>query len=257
MRGAANGSPCRRRNPIGCAFDPCPARSPTRFSWTRFSNVSRFGRRASIPRSYPIPRPRTAHGCCPTRCACRCDEELARFAQLHASASSHGPTSSCRCSWRCGCRRSGFSIADDVGIGKTIEAGLILRELIDRGEIERFAVLCPPHLVEQWTGELKSKFDLDAVAVTASSAPRLERGLTISQTLFDAHPYTVVSLDYIKSDRRRESFARACPALVVVDEAHACVGTHRGRQQRFELLSVPGRGRVPSHGAADGHPSQR
>ena len=57
-------------------------------------------------------------------------------------------------------------IADDVGIGKTIEAGLILRELIDRGEADRFAVLCPPHLVEQWTGELNAKFDLDAVAVT-------------------------------------------------------------------------------------------
>lgn len=40
-------------------------------------------------------------------------------------------------------------IADDVGIGKTIEAGLVLREMIDRGEAERFAVLCPPHLVEQ------------------------------------------------------------------------------------------------------------
>ena len=104
-------------------------------------------------------------------------------------------------------------IADDVGIGKTIEAGLILRELIDRGEVDRFAVLCPPHLVEQWTGELKSKFDLDAVAVTASSAARLERGLPASQTLFDAHPFTVVSLDYIKADKRRDSFARACPGL--------------------------------------------
>ncbi len=72
-----------------------------------------------------------------------------------------------------------------------------MRELIDRGEADRFAVLCPPHLVEQWTGELNSKFDLDAAAVTASSAPRLERGLPPSQTLFDAHPYTVVSLDYI------------------------------------------------------------
>src|SRR5271165_744744 len=127
-------------------------------------------------------------------------------------------------------------IADDVGIGKTIEAGLILRELIDRGEADRFAVLCPPHLVEQWTGELNAKFDLDAAAVTASSAPRLERGLPPSQTLFDAHPYTVVSLDYIKADKRRDTFARACPKLVVVDEAHACVGTHQSRQQRFELL---------------------
>src|SRR5882757_5670633 len=127
-------------------------------------------------------------------------------------------------------------IADDVGIGKTIEAGLVLRELLDRGEADRFAVLCPPHLVEQWTGELNSKFDLDAAAVTASSAPRLERGLPPSQPLFDAHPYTVVSLDYIKADRRRDTFARACPRLVVVDEAHACVGTHQSRQQRFELL---------------------
>lgn len=127
-------------------------------------------------------------------------------------------------------------IADDVGIGKTIEAGLIMRELLDRGEIDRLAVLCPPHLVEQWTGELRGKFDIDAVAVTASSAARLERGLPASQTLFDAHPFTVVSLDYIKADRRRDSFARACPRLVVVDEAHACVGTHQGRQQRHDLL---------------------
>jgi superfamily II DNA or RNA helicase len=128
-------------------------------------------------------------------------------------------------------------IADDVGIGKTIEAGMILRELIDRGEADRFSVLCPPHLTEQWTGELNEKFDIDAVAVTAASAGRLERGLPASMTLFDAHPFTVVSLDYIKADKRRDSFARACPQLVVVDEAHTCVGTHQGRQQRFELLT--------------------
>lgn len=127
-------------------------------------------------------------------------------------------------------------IADDVGIGKTIEAGLVLRERIDRGEVERFAVLCPPHLVEQWTGELSEKFDLDAVAVTSASAARLERGLPVSETLFDAYPYTVVSLDYIKAEKRRDSFARACPPFIIVDEAHACVGLHRGRQQRFELL---------------------
>lgn len=101
-------------------------------------------------------------------------------------------------------------IADDVGIGKTIEAALIVRELMDRGEVERFSVLCPPHLVEQWTAELQSKFDVDAVAVTATSAAKLERGLPASQTLFDAHSFTVVSLDYIKAEKRRESL----PALV-------------------------------------------
>ncbi len=128
-------------------------------------------------------------------------------------------------------------IADDVGIGKTIEAGLILRELMDRGEVERFSVLCPPHLVEQWETELGSRFGIDAVSVTSSSASRLERGLPLAQTLFDAYPYTVVSLDYIKAEKRRDGFARSCPDFVIVDEAHACVGTHKGRQQRFNLLS--------------------
>ena len=41
-------------------------------------------------------------------------------------------------------------VADDVGIGKTIEAGLIAREFLDRGEVQRLAVLCPPHLCDQW-----------------------------------------------------------------------------------------------------------
>ena len=127
-------------------------------------------------------------------------------------------------------------IADDVGIGKTIEAGLILRELMDRGEVDAFSVLCPPHLVEQWTIELESRFGIDAVAVTSGSAARLERGLPVAETLFDAYPFTVVSLDYIKAERRRDGFARACPDFVIVDEAHACVGTQKGKQQRFALL---------------------
>ena len=127
-------------------------------------------------------------------------------------------------------------IADDVGIGKTIEAGLILREWLDRGTVDSFTVLCPPHLVDQWVSELAEKFDVDAVAVTSARARSLERGLPTSQSLFEAYPFTVVSLDYIKADSRRDDFARACPPLVIVDEAHACVGGERGKHQRFELL---------------------
>ena len=60
-------------------------------------------------------------------------------------------------------------IADDVGIGKTIEAGLIIRELLDRGEIERFAVVCLPHLCDQWQEELVSKFGIEAEIIRSST----------------------------------------------------------------------------------------
>lgn len=127
-------------------------------------------------------------------------------------------------------------VADDVGIGKTVEAALIARELLDRGDVERFTVLCPPHLVDQWVTELEGRFHLRPVAVTAAGAARLERNLPPSESIFTTHPHTVVSLDYIKSERRRAEFLRACPELVIVDEAHTCASTGQGRHQRYELL---------------------
>jgi superfamily II DNA or RNA helicase len=127
-------------------------------------------------------------------------------------------------------------IADDVGVGKTIEAALIARELIDRGEVDRFTVLCPPHLVEQWVSELSRHFNLHAVPVTAGSAARLERNLPAGESIFSTHLFTVVSLDYIKNQRRREEFVRACPEFVIVDEAHTCAAGSRGKHLRYELL---------------------
>ena len=128
-------------------------------------------------------------------------------------------------------------VADDVGIGKTIEAALIARELIDRGEIERLAVICPPHLCEQWQQELAEKFSIDAEVVRTGTAARLERGLRPDESIFEVYPYTVVSLDYITSDRRRDDFLRACPEFVIVDEAHTCVQSNTNtRHQRYQLL---------------------
>lgn len=130
-------------------------------------------------------------------------------------------------------------IADDVGIGKTIESGLIAREMLDQGDVQRLAVLCPPHLAEQWQTELADKFHLDATLVLASTAARLERGLPPGRSVFEEHPIVVVSLDYIKADRRREDFLRACPKLVIVDEAHTCADQGEGRaaaHQRYALV---------------------
>ncbi len=131
-------------------------------------------------------------------------------------------------------------IADDVGIGKTIEAALIIRELLDRGEISRLAVICPPHLCDQWQRELASKFHIEAEVVRPGTVPRLERGLGGHQSLFDAYPFVVVSVDYIKADRRRFDFVRACPEFVIVDEAHTCAAgsSHSGGQhQRHRLVA--------------------
>lgn len=130
-------------------------------------------------------------------------------------------------------------IADDVGIGKTVEALLLARELLDRGECRRLAVLCPPHLAEQWQAEMKEKFHIDAQLVLAGTVRRLERQCRADQSVFDLFPYTVVSLDFIKADRRRADFLRRCPELVIVDEAHTCAfatGETSGRHQRNELV---------------------
>ena len=132
-------------------------------------------------------------------------------------------------------------IADDVGIGKTIEAGLIARELLDRGEVQRLAVLCPPHLAEQWQAELAEKFHINAELVLASTVGRLERHTGVGQSLFDLYPFVIVSTEYIKSTRRREEFIRTCPELVIVDEAHTCAFSEDkrgGRHLRHQLITA-------------------
>jgi superfamily II DNA or RNA helicase len=130
-------------------------------------------------------------------------------------------------------------IADDVGIGKTVEAGLIVRELIDRGEVKRFAVLCPPQIAEQWQTELHAKFHLDAELVLPGTVTRLEKVCRMGQSVFDRFPFVIVSTEFIKADRRRDDFVRECPELVILDEAHTCAraGDGRGtRHQRHQLV---------------------
>ena len=131
-------------------------------------------------------------------------------------------------------------ISDDVGIGKTVEALIILKELMERGEIKRFAVICQPHLCEQWQKELKDKLEIEAEIIRSSTISGLERKLSGSFSVFHYLPYQVISIDYIKSDRRKPIFLNDCPELIIVDEAHIATkpagASSITQQQRYHLL---------------------
>lgn len=132
-------------------------------------------------------------------------------------------------------------IADDVGVGKTIEALLVARELLDRGEVRRLAVLCPPYLCDQWERELREKFNLPAVVVRSSTIAQLERAKPPVQTIYEYYPIQVISIDWVKSQRNKSLFLQFCPELVIVDEAHGAAQSTRGRsaqQQRHQLLKA-------------------
>lgn len=128
-------------------------------------------------------------------------------------------------------------IADDVGVGKTIEALLIARELLELGEIRRMAVLCPPYLCDQWQQELHEKFNLESVAIRSGTVAQLERGLPAGRTIYEHYPVQVASIDYLKSERNRSLFLMHAPELIIVDEAHgATATTDRAQQQRHDLV---------------------
>jgi len=131
-------------------------------------------------------------------------------------------------------------IADDVGVGKTVEALLIIKELVERRKVKRFAVVCLPHLCEQWQAEIRAKLDIEAVIIRSNTQARLDRQIQGDTSVYDYYPYQVISIDFIKSDVRRDVFVEQCPELVIVDEAHTCArptGASASQQQRFHLLS--------------------
>lgn len=130
-------------------------------------------------------------------------------------------------------------IADDVGVGKTVEALLILKELVERKEINRFAVIVSPHLCEQWQIELKDKFGIEAVIIRSNTQAKLDREIQGDTSVYDYYPYQIISIDYIKSDQRRAVFIQKCPEFVIVDEAHTCSKTSNTSQQhRYNLIKA-------------------
>lgn len=125
-------------------------------------------------------------------------------------------------------------IADDVGVGKTIEALIIARELLDRGEIRRFCVLCPPYLCEQWAKEMAEKFNLEPVVIRSGTVSQLERQVPSGTSIYKHFPVQVASIDFVKTDRNRYQFLQFCPELVIVDEVHGAAASQGQSQQQSQ-----------------------
>ena len=104
-------------------------------------------------------------------------------------------------------------LCDEVGMGKTVEAGLILTEYLLRGLVRRVLVLAPPSLVEQWQEEMQSKFNLDFMVY---DSPQFKAHANPWQ----GFPRIIASIDTAKRDSKREQVLAAEYDLVIVDEAH-------------------------------------
>lgn len=145
-----------------------------------------------------------------------------------------------------------YLLADEVGLGKTIEAGLILRELKIRGLARRILVVAPAGLVTQWVSEMKTHFNEDFRLIIPSNLAALRQvaGLDDAENLWRMHDQVVCPLDSVKPlDSRRgwtneqvarhnrerfEDLVSAGWDLIVVDEAHRLGGSTE-QVARFKL----------------------
>ena len=126
--------------------------------------------------------------------------------------------------------RVSLLVADDVGLGKTIEAGLILTELLLRRRIQRVLVLTPASLRQQWREELWDKFSLRFEVVDRQSTDRLRRRLGMDANPWRSFSRIVASYHYLRQPDVREQFLAACRTpegsphlpwdLLIVDECH-------------------------------------
>ncbi len=126
--------------------------------------------------------------------------------------------------------RVSLLLADDVGLGKTVEAGLVLTELILRRRLRRVLVVCPASLRTQWQRELRDKFSLDFEVVDRAATHKLQQRLGLDANPWRTFARAITSYDYLKQDDVLEQFRAASrPAagsphlpwdLLIVDEAH-------------------------------------
>lgn len=115
-------------------------------------------------------------------------------------------------------------IADEVGLGKTIQAGLIVAETIARTPDARVLIVSPAGLREQWRGELGSRFGLGAEVLDAEGVARHAAQLVPGANPWSIHSLAITSIDYVKRPEVMRSLETLIWDVVVFDEAHALAG---------------------------------
>jgi superfamily II DNA or RNA helicase len=120
-----------------------------------------------------------------------------------------------------GCR---VLLADGVGLGKTVEAGLIVAELRARGWIDRVLVLTPAGLRDQWRHELRDRFAIDAAILDGRGLRRMAATLPIGLNPWSTMPSAIASIDYVKRAEVLPAVAGARWDALLVDEAHGVDG---------------------------------
>jgi superfamily II DNA or RNA helicase len=120
-----------------------------------------------------------------------------------------------------GCR---VLLADEVGLGKTIQAAIVIAELKERGAADRVLVLTPAGLREQWTSELSARFGIEARVVDAATMRRRVAEMPIGVNPWTIERAAVASIDYVKRPEVLPAVAADSWDVLVVDEAHATAG---------------------------------
>jgi Helicase conserved C-terminal domain/SNF2-related domain len=131
-------------------------------------------------------------------------------------------------------------LADGVGLGKTIEAGLIAAEMIVRRRAHRVLVVAPPGpLLRQWEQEMRIRFGLRFTVVADAADLRAARdGLELGGNAFAAMALCLTSLDFVKQDHVLSELERTSWDMVIIDEAHHCVAGSAEDSQRRLLAEV-------------------
>ncbi|MBX7104583.1 MAG: DISARM system SNF2-like helicase DrmD [Gemmataceae bacterium] len=136
--------------------------------------------------------------------------------------------------------RVNLLVADDVGLGKTIEAGLVALELIIRHRTRKILIICPASLQVQWQEQMRDKFGLDFRIVNSTLMGQLRRSRGIHVNPWNHFPRLITSIDFLKRERPLRLFRELLPGpdepafprkfdMMIVDEAHNCAPSGVGR----------------------------